>query len=74
MSFRARYMPGFLGINKQKDPYWYPEHKGMNLELIEDIELVILAIEEGDIKDAVALLREIQEAHGIEGVLRFFPN
>lgn len=46
----------------------------MNLELIEDIELVILAIEEGDIEDAVALLREIQKEHGIEGTLRFFPN
>lgn len=46
----------------------------MNLELIEDIELVILAIEEGDVDDAVALLREIQEVHGIDETMRFFPN
>jgi hypothetical protein len=46
----------------------------MNLELIEDIELVILAIEEGDVEDAVALLREIQKEHGIEEIPRFFPN
>ena len=46
----------------------------MNLELIEDIELVIIAIEQGDLEDAIALLKEIQEAHGIEETLKFFPN
>jgi len=46
----------------------------MNLELIEDIELVIIAIEEGDVEDAVTLLREIQKEHGIQEYLRFFPN
>lgn len=46
----------------------------MNLELIEDIELVIIAIEQGDLKDAIALLKEIQESHGLEETLRFFPN
>ncbi len=46
----------------------------MNLELIEDIELVIIAIEEGDLEDAITLLKEIQESHGIEETLKFFPN
>jgi hypothetical protein len=46
----------------------------MNIELIEDIEIVILALEQEDYVDAIALLREIQEVHGTGETLRFFPN
>jgi len=46
----------------------------MNLELIQDIEMVILAIQQGDLDDAVALLREIQESHGLDEHVKIFPN
>ncbi len=46
----------------------------MNLELIEDIDLVILAIREGDLDDAIEMLEEIREEYGIEDYIRFFPN
>ena len=46
----------------------------MNLELIEDIDLVILAIREGDLDDAIEMLEEIKEDHGIDEYLTFFLN
>jgi len=46
----------------------------MNLELIEDIDLVILAIREGDLEDAIEMLEEIKEDHGIDEHLTFFLN
>ena len=46
----------------------------MNLELIEDIDLVILAIREGDLDDAIQMLEEIKQEYGLNEYLRFFPN
>ena len=46
----------------------------MNLELIEDIDLVILAVNEGDLDDAIQMLEEIREEYGKEDCIRFFPN
>jgi hypothetical protein len=46
----------------------------MNLELIEDIDLVILAVNEGDLDDAIQMLEEIREEYGKEDYIRFFPN
>ena len=43
----------------------------MNQELINDLEIVILAIENGDLEDAIGMLREIQEEQGNQQ-LRFF--
>jgi hypothetical protein len=45
----------------------------MNQELINDLEIVILAIENGDLEDAIGMLREIQEEQGNQ-LLRFFLN
>ena len=45
----------------------------MNQELINDLEIVILAIENGDLNDAIGMLREIHDEKG--GLdLRFFLN
>ena len=46
----------------------------MNLELMEDIDLVILAIREGDLDDAIQMLEEIKEDHGMNEQLTFFLN
>lgn len=46
----------------------------MNLELMEDIDLVILAIREGDLDDAIEMLEEIRDEYGTEDYIRFFPN
>jgi len=46
----------------------------MNLELMEDIDLVILAIREGDLDDAIEMLEEIRDKYGTEDYIRFFPN
>ena len=46
----------------------------MNLELMEDIDLVILAIREGDLDDAIQMLKEIKEDHGMNEQLTFFLN
>jgi len=45
----------------------------MNQELINDLEIIILAIENGDLEDAIGMLREIQEEQGNQQ-LRFFLN
>jgi hypothetical protein len=46
----------------------------MNLELIEDIDLIILAIREGDLEDAIQMLEEIKEDYGMNERLTFFLN
>jgi len=46
----------------------------MNLELIEDIDLIILAIREGDLEDAIQMLEEIKEDYGMDEHLTFFLN
>jgi len=45
----------------------------MNQELINDLEIVILAIENGDLEDAIGMLREIQEEQGNQQLI-FFLN
>ena len=46
----------------------------MNLELIEDIEIVLLTLKDGNIDTAIAMLEEIQEEYGFEIGPKIFPN
>ncbi len=43
----------------------------MNQELINDLEIIILAIENGDLEDDIGMLRELQEEQGNQQ-LKFF--
>jgi pentatricopeptide repeat protein len=45
----------------------------MNNELLEDIEQVILAINNGDLEDAKSLLEEMKDVW-VEYNFNFFPN
>ncbi len=46
----------------------------MNIDLIEDIEIAILAIKAGNIKEAIDMLEEIQDKHGFDISPKIFPN
>lgn len=46
----------------------------MNLDLIEDIEIVIITLRDGNIETAIAMLEEIQETHGLDITPKIFPN
>ena len=52
----------------------YNKNKAMNIDLIEDIEIVILAIKAGNIKEAINMLKEIQDKHGFDITPKIFPN
>ena len=65
-------MPG--PVRTQINNHIKQTQERVNLELIEDIDLVILAIREGDLDDAIEMLEEIKEEYGLDEHLRFFPN
>jgi len=46
----------------------------MNIELMEDIEIVLLTLKDGNIDTAIAMLEEIQEEYGFEIGPKIFPN
>lgn len=46
----------------------------MNIDLIEDIEIAILSIKDGNIEEAIKMLEEIQEKHGFDITPKIFPN
>ena len=52
----------------------YNKNKAMNIDLIEDIEIAILSIKDGNIEEAIKMLEEIQEKHGFDINPKIFPN